>query len=117
MDCEQGIGAPLVDGEQEQQTEEPPFGGRRQYKREYMRRWRADAGRHARERSKRKEWYHGRKSREGCQNCGPGASDRGGRVCGFCRLRPSLKTVVRLQICESAPGGYVEVRIPYCGQC
>ena len=117
MDCEQEIGTPFVDREKQQKTEEPQFDGQRQYKREYMRRWRADPGHQAHERGKRKEWYHDRKSRETQQGCGPYMNDCGEPVCGFCHLRPSLETVVRLQVCDSAPGGYVKVRIPYCGQC
>ena len=38
-------------------------------------------------------------------------------MCGICRRRPSITEVVRLRMREKAPDGYVEVRIPYCGQC
>jgi hypothetical protein len=117
MDFEQEISIPFADRDKQQQTKEPQFDGRRQYKREYMRRWRTDPGHLAHERGKRKEWYHDRKSRGAQQNRSPSPSDCGEPVCGFCRLRPSLKNVMRLQICDSAPGGYVKVRIPYCGQC
>jgi hypothetical protein len=117
MDCEQEISIPFVDREIKQKAEEQQFDRQRQYKREYMRRWRADPGHQSHERGKRKEWYHDRKSRQAQQSRSSYANDCGEAVCGFCRLRLSLKTVVRLQICDSAPGGYVEVRIPYCGQC
>lgn len=117
MNCEQESSTPCIDRENQQKTQEPPCDEQRQYNREYMRRWRADPSHQAHERDKRQQWYYDRKLRKAQQNCDPYTNDRGVTVCGFCRLRPSLETVVRLRICDSAPGGYVRIRMPYCGQC
>jgi hypothetical protein len=117
MDCEQDVSTAFVDREKQQKTQEAPFDEQRHYNREYMRRRRADPSHQARERGKRRQSYYDRKLREAEQQPGPYANDRGEPVCGFCRLRPPLQTVLRLQISDSAPGGYVKIRIPYCGQC
>jgi hypothetical protein len=42
---------------------------------------------------------------------------RGKLVCGFCRYRAPVQEVVRLRVDERVPGGYVKVRVPYCGEC
>jgi hypothetical protein len=42
---------------------------------------------------------------------------RGNLVCGFCRYRAPVREVVRLRVDEKVPGGYVKVRVPYCGEC
>jgi hypothetical protein len=42
---------------------------------------------------------------------------RGKLVCGFCRYRAPVREVVRLRVDEKVPGGYVKVRVPYCGEC
>jgi hypothetical protein len=90
---------------------------RRRYNRRYMRRWRADPAHEALEREKRRQWYNERKAREARDQLLPFTNDRGEPVCGFCWKSPPVTQIVRLRICESVPQGYVEVRIPYCGQC
>jgi hypothetical protein len=42
---------------------------------------------------------------------------RGKLVCGFCRYRAPVREVVRLRVDERVPGGYVKIRVPYCGEC
>jgi hypothetical protein len=90
---------------------------RRQYNREYMRARRANPDHKLNERQNRERSEYERKrhaasaAKRTCTN-GDGKS-----VCGLCGQRPSVVEVVRLEICETARAGYVEVRMPYCGQC
>ena len=37
--------------------------------------------------------------------------------CGFCRKNRPITRVWRLEIRDLAPRGYVEIRVPYCGEC
>jgi hypothetical protein len=78
---------------------------RRRYNREYMRRWRADPRHRNCERANRERWQHLRKFQD---------LVHGKRVCGFCHQRAPKEEVLRL---FPVPKGYVEVRVPYCGQC
>lgn len=78
---------------------------RRLYNREYMRRWRADPHHRELERASRERGQDSRKFRKAAQ---------GRRLCGFCHQRPPKEEVLRL---FPAPTGYVEVRVPYCGDC
>lgn len=89
----------------------------RQYNREYMRRWRSDLRHQLRERHLREQWYFERKRRDAVREYRPYTNAHGDRVCGFCRRLPPVSEVVRLRISSAAPGGYVEVRVPYCGEC
>ncbi len=77
---------------------------RRRYKREYMRRWRADPHHHERERANRERSQYSRKVRD----------VRGGPLCGFCHQRRPKSKVVRLRPVER---GFINVVVPYCGQC
>jgi len=90
---------------------------RRRYNRRYMRAWRADPLHRSRDRENRERWNYERKLREAQSDRIPYTNERGERVCGLCRRQPPVADILRLQICEGAPGGYVEVRIPYCGEC
>ena len=79
---------------------------RLRYKRNYMRLWRARPENLKRERRARQRAYvHQKLYREVRQVH---------RVCGFCHQRAPIETVVRLRPVAS---GYVERRVPYCGQC
>jgi hypothetical protein len=90
---------------------------RRIYNRLYMRSWRADPRHRACEREHRQQWHYARKLRDALRVHHPHANDRGCPVCGFCRKNPPVTKVWRLEIRDLAPGGYVEVRVPYCGEC
>ena len=92
---------------------------RRRYNREFMRRWRADPFRLAAEQARRRERYYGGQKQRRIERAAssPHARERDKKLCGFCWKRPALKKIVRLQVSESAPDGYVKVRIPYCGEC
>jgi len=90
---------------------------RRRYNREYMRAWRANPAHRSNERKNRERWQYERKLRALRSPQEPFASSCGKPVCGFCRKNPPLGEIVRLQVSESAPRGYVALRIPYCGQC
>lgn len=78
---------------------------RRRYKREYMRRWRADPLHRDRERANRERSQYKRKVREAV---------RRGPACGFCHARRPKWKVVRLRPVER---GFIKVVVPYCGQC
>jgi hypothetical protein len=89
---------------------------KRQYAREYMRKWRSDPCHHELEHESRRRCYRERKLRA-ADSPSVAAKTNLPPVCGICRRRPSITEVVRLRMREKAPDGYVEVRIPYCGQC
>jgi hypothetical protein len=78
---------------------------RRRYKREYMRRWRADPLHRGRERANRERSQYKRKLRKAA---------RRGPACGFCHQRRPKWKVVRLRPIAQ---GFVKVVVPYCGQC
>jgi hypothetical protein len=65
----------------------------------------------------RERWHYERKLRSAQRNHYPFCDDHGELVCGFCRKSPVVARVPRLEIREYAPRGYVEVRVPYCGEC
>jgi hypothetical protein len=90
---------------------------RRRYNRLYMRSWRADPRHQAYERANRERWHYERKLRNAMRIHHPGFDDHGDPVCGFCRRGPVVERVQRLEIRDLAPRGYVEIRVPYCGEC
>jgi hypothetical protein len=90
---------------------------RRRYNRDYMRRWRSDPTHIAREHEIRQQCYYGRKERAEKEKRPPFTNDQGEPVCGFCRKNAPVTQIIRLRVCEEAPEGYVEVGIPYCGEC
>lgn len=112
-----GVGGLRETGAQLERLREAISAKRRAYNRRYMRGWRADPRNQARERATRQRAYLERKLREALQVRLAFTNDLGVPACGFCRRLPSIGEVLRLRICEHARGGYVEVRIPYCGEC
>jgi len=90
---------------------------RRGYNRAYMRAWRADPRHQLRERANRERAYYERKLREALRDAA--SLDRILRpaVCGLCGKLPPVAEIVRLRVCDRVRGGYVAVRVPYCGQC
>ncbi len=90
---------------------------RRTYNRLYMRSWRADPRHQACERENRERWHYERKLREALRARDRSADVHAGPVCGFCRKSPPVTKVWRLEIRDLAPRGFVEVRVPYCGEC
>jgi len=92
---------------------------RRAYNREYMRAWRANPLHQARERASREKAYCEKKLREAlrARQRKPFTNERGVRVCGFCGKAGPVSEVLRLRISNTPRGDYVEVRMPYCGQC
>lgn len=87
---------------------------RRQYNREYMRRWRANPHNRDRERINRQRWHYSRKLRD-FEVGRDGGADR--PLCAFCHQRAPICRVPRLMVVEGRPGGFVEVNVLYCGQC
>jgi len=90
---------------------------RRAYNRAYMRAWRGDPRHQLRERANRERAYYERKLREVLGARPVFANDCGIPMCGLCGKLPRVAEILRLRICDHARGGYVPVRIPYCGQC
>ena len=90
---------------------------RREYRRDYMRRRRADPTFQAAERDRRQRQYYVRKACRAQVQPGRNTNVRGDEVCAYCGRRPPVEYVVRLQIREQFPDDYMEVRIPYCGLC
>jgi hypothetical protein len=88
------------------QAMQDPYEVRRRRNREYMRAWRSQPENQERERQSRQRWHYHRKLRE----------EEGARhpVCGFCHRREPIAEVVRLR---PIPTGYVQVLVPYCGEC
>jgi len=97
--------------------EDELLAARRIYNRTYMRRWRAKPSHAAREQLNRRRSYHDRKlrtariPRDRYQNC------HGELFCAFCRRRPSVMQVTRLTSSAVDASRYVEIRMPYCGEC
>lgn len=90
---------------------------RRRYNRQYMRSWRADPNHRNHERKNRKRWHYERKVRAARGSYARFMNEHGEPVCGFCRKNPVQTEIVRLQVSENAPHGYVKLRIRYCGTC
>jgi hypothetical protein len=90
---------------------------RRTYNRLYMRSWRADPRHRARDRDNRERWHYERKLRDALRAQHFYSEEHAVSVCGFCRRNPPVTKVLRLEIRDLAPRGYVEVRVPYCGEC
>ena len=90
---------------------------RRRYNRLYMRAWRADPAHLAAERANRERWHYERKLRNALSTSVSAEEKRATLFCGFCRKLPPVMRVRRLEIRDLAPRGYVEVRVPYCGEC
>jgi len=90
---------------------------RRKYNREYMRAWRASSQHKERDRANRQRWYYERKLRRALEKVRPHRGPHGERLCGYCGKLARIDEIARLEMCELARSGYVEVRFPYCGQC
>ena len=89
---------------------------RRRYNREYMRKWRSKPMNREMERKSR-GWYCERKPRNEGEGSPRSLPKQEEEVCGCCGHRAPVTTILRLRVCDEAPGGYVEIRMPYCGKC
>jgi hypothetical protein len=89
---------------------------KRRYKREFMRKWRANPRHRFRESLLRSRWNYERKKRDAAHLTSH-MNARGELKCGICGKLPPVTEVLRLRVSECSPNGYVEVRIPYCGTC
>jgi hypothetical protein len=90
---------------------------RRQYNREYMRRWRSDIRNYEKEQESRERAHFARKERDALEEFPAVTNTQDESVCGICRRLPAMCEVTRLRISSRTPTGFVEVRLPYCGQC
>ena len=100
-----------------QSQEEKLLAKRRGYNRAYMRRWRANPRHTAREQLIRRRSYHSRKVQKSQTPSRPYRNLYGKLFCAFCRKHPSVTQVTRLKISDADASRYVEIRLPYCGQC
>ena len=92
-------------------------GERRRANREFMKQWRADPQHQAVERNKRRQRYYACQKPQTVHEIDRlVAAGLDSQTCGFCS-RPAVTNIERLQIRDDAPDGYVQIRIPYCGQC
>jgi hypothetical protein len=88
---------------------------RRKANREYMQRRRANPTYSAREQEKRKHRQH--LAIPDVASRSASLSQPLGRLCGICHLRAAVEEIIRLELSETTRGGYVQVRLPYCGRC
>ena len=103
------------DGSWDREDAASQLARRRKANRECMRRRRANPAHCAREREKRKHQRHSASA--AVATISANVSQPIGRVCGICHLRAAVEEIVRLELSESTRGGYVQVRLPYCGRC
>jgi hypothetical protein len=88
---------------------------RRKNNREGMRRRRADPVRCAREQEKRKSRQSEANAND--PSLSAGVAQPMGRVCAMCHLRAAIEEITRLEPSAFTRGGYVQIRLPYCGRC
>ena len=88
---------------------------RRKSNREHMRRRRADPAHRARELEKRKSMRAARSG--GGELLSSSVVQPMGRVCAMCRVRAAVEEITRLEPSNFTRGGFVQVRLPYCGRC
>jgi hypothetical protein len=88
---------------------------RRTVNRECMRRRRADPTHAARDKERRKDRQHSTRLRAICISAN--VAQPMGRVCAICHLRAAVEEIARLELSDTARGGYVQVWLPYCGRC
>lgn len=109
--CNSAVAADRMD-----RARRAPLEKRRRYNRLYMRAWRTHPANITAERQNRARWHYQRKLREALQRT-EDSDKKVNPVCGFCRKQQPVTKVWRLEIRDLAPRGYVEVRVPYCGEC
>lgn len=88
---------------------------RRKTNREHMRRRRADPVHSAREKEKRGSARTA--TRGSNESFSASVAQPMGRICAMCHLRAAVEEISRLEPSTFARGGYVQVRLPYCGRC
>jgi len=99
-----------------QSSESAALERKRRYKREFMRKWRANPHHRFHESLLRSRWNYERKKRDAAHLTSH-MNARGEVKCGICGKLPPVNEVVRLRVSECSPNGYLEVRVPYCGTC
>jgi hypothetical protein len=88
---------------------------RREINRERMRRRRADPVHCAREQEKRKSKQSAADAADPSNSAS--IAQPMGRLCAMCHLRAAVEEISRLEPSALTRGGYVQVRLPYCGRC
>ena len=92
---------------------------RRIRNRESMRSRRQDPAYRAFEKQRRdwKEYAPGQDSYFEGRPVGPAAAGKSRQRCSLCRKREAVEVITRLRPSAEARGGYVQMRIAYCGFC
>ena len=88
---------------------------RQKSNRDRMRRRRADPVQCVRERDKRKSKHFGAVAND--PSASASVAHPIGRVCAMCHLRAAVEEITRLEPSTFTRGGYMQVRLPYCGRC
>jgi hypothetical protein len=88
---------------------------RRRSNRDYMRAWRSNPCRAARQQASRSIWDAARKLRNAGKAMEPFTTVSGKPICGFCGKRAPLTYASRLRL--GPDGKFRRVEIPYCGMC
>jgi len=117
MDTERAPGNSFPDDASDELTELRVLEEKRRYIREYMRRWRSRPEHQQLEHSSRRRCYNQRKLQNGSNRLRCSTDPAVAPVCAICRKRPSVTTIVRLRLIDTAPYNYAEMRVPYCGEC
>lgn len=89
----------------------------RGYHRKSVRRLRAEPRRRHRQHQKSKRQYPLHKSEGMREHLKPPPDELVEQVCGLCGLRAAVSDIARLLMSDTTASGYIERRIPYCGQC
>ena len=105
----------VIDGSCRRENADSEIARRRKCNRENMRRRRADPGRNAQEQDKRKNKE--RSTSASSAHISTSVPQPMGRVCAICHLRAAVEEITRLEPSELTRGGYVQVKLPYCGRC
>lgn len=118
---------------------DPLSQAQRRANRTYMQRWRSDLTHREAERARRLARYHARKVQQKGERLTRGKKGNGELdasdsafdgmageadpktdqrpLCRICRKRRAVREIARLRISKKSRSGFVEVRMPYCGEC
>jgi hypothetical protein len=117
MDREFSPATSFTDDASGESTQQGVIEEKRRYIRDYMRQWRSRPEHQQVERRNRRRCYHRRRARGSEDALHPSSNPSITSICGICRKRPSVTTIVRLRLLDKSPYNYAEMRVPYCGEC
>jgi hypothetical protein len=106
---------PLRDGASQEMNRAWLLERKRQYIRDYMRRWRSRPDRQQLEHANRRRSYKQRKLQSASKTLHISAKSISGTPCGICRKRPSITTIVRLRAEEKVHIAIWKCEFPIAG--